>query len=94
MVHCTNCKSALPMAHTRHCPPPPPRPLPEVCRPALKSSLLVAQSLMWARLAQHQPEEAIEPYAVCVTLRRSAKDLSGSSGSPPIAVRFPDGPEP
>ena len=44
------------------------------------TAYLVAQSLMWARQARHQAEDAIEPYCVCVTLRISVKDLSSLPG--------------
>jgi hypothetical protein len=44
------------------------------------SAYMVAQSLMWARLASHSPEDAIEPYSVSVTLRFSVKDLSSLPG--------------
>ena len=44
------------------------------------SAYLVAQTLMWARLAAHRPEDAIEPYFVCVTLRLTLKDLSALPG--------------
>lgn len=44
------------------------------------SAYMVAQSLMWARLALHQAEDAIEPYCVCLTLRLSVTDLSSLPG--------------
>ena len=44
------------------------------------SAYMVAQALMWANLALHQSEEAIEPYLVCASLRQSVKDLKSLPG--------------
>ena len=35
---------------------------------------------MWARLALHKPEEAIEPYLVCLTLHQTVKHLGALPG--------------
>ena len=35
---------------------------------------------MWARLAHHRSEDAIEPYLVCVTLHQTVKDLGALPG--------------
>jgi hypothetical protein len=42
------------------------------------SAYMVAQALMWANLALHQPEDAIEPYLVCANLRQSVVKELGS----------------
>jgi hypothetical protein len=44
------------------------------------SAYMVAQALMWANLALHQSEAAIEPYLVCVTLRQTVRDLGSLPG--------------
>jgi hypothetical protein len=44
------------------------------------SAYMVSQSLVWARLALHKPEEAIEPYLVCLTLHQTVKDLGALPG--------------
>jgi len=45
------------------------------------TAYIVAQALMWAQLAVHQSEAAIEPYFVCVTLKRTVKELASPPGS-------------
>ncbi len=44
------------------------------------SAYMVAQALMWANLALHQSEDAIEPYLVCASMRRSNKELGSLPG--------------
>lgn len=44
------------------------------------SAYMVSQALVWARLALHKPEEAIEPYLVCLTLHQTVKDLGALPG--------------
>lgn len=39
------------------------------------TAYMVSQALMWARLAHHRPEEAVEPYLVCQSLRETVPDL-------------------
>ncbi len=44
------------------------------------SAFMVSQALMWSRLANHRPEDAVEPYLVCVTLRQTPKNLVALPG--------------
>jgi hypothetical protein len=44
------------------------------------SAYMVAQALVWANLAAHRPEDAIEPHMVCASLRQSVKDLRSLPG--------------
>ncbi len=44
------------------------------------SAYMVAQALMWANLALHQSEDAIEPYLVCASMRQANKELGSLPG--------------
>jgi hypothetical protein len=44
------------------------------------AAYMVAQALMWAQLANHHPEDAIEPYFVVLILRQTVKDLESIPG--------------
>lgn len=43
------------------------------------TAYLVSQALMWARIEVHRPEDAVEPYMLCLTLLETVKDV----GAPP-----------